>query len=44
MPSEIDFNSIAIIFICSLLITSVASYFPARSISRMETTRALKYD
>ena len=44
MPSEIDFNSIVVIFICSLLITSVSSYFPARSISRMETTRALKYD
>jgi len=44
MPSEINFVSIFIIFIFSLLITCLASYFPARSISKMKTTDALKYE
>ena len=44
MPSEINFFSIMIIFIFSLIITSLASYFPARSISKMQTTKALKYE
>ena len=44
MPSEISFFSILIIFFFSLTITALASYFPARAISKMETTKALKYD
>lgn len=44
MPSEINIFSILIIFICSLIITSLASYFPARSISKMQTNSALKYE
>ena len=44
MPSEINFFSVMIIFIFSLIITSLASYFPARSISKMQTTKALKYE
>ena len=44
MPSEINFFSVLIIFIFSLIITSLASYFPARSISKMQTTKALKYE
>jgi lipoprotein-releasing system permease protein len=44
MPSELNFISIFIIFIFSITITALASYFPARSISKMETTRALKYE
>ena len=44
MPSEINFLSIFIIFIFSLLITCIASYFPARSISKMQTSEALKYE
>jgi lipoprotein-releasing system permease protein len=44
MPSEINFLSILIIFIFSILITCLASYFPARSISNMKTTDALKYE
>ena len=44
MPSEIDFLSILSIFLMSLLITSITSYFPARTISKMKTTNALKYE
>ena len=44
MPSEINPVSIFLIFICSLIITSLASYFPARAISKMKTINALKYE
>ena len=44
MPSEISFLSTLIIFIFSLIVTSIASYFPASIISRMETSRGLKYE
>ena len=44
MPSEINFISVSIIFFLSLLITSLASYFPAKAISKMKTTDALKYE
>ena len=44
IPSELDFLSILFIFLMSLLITSITSYFPARTISKMKTTNALKYE
>ncbi len=44
MPSEINVISVCIIFFLSLLITSLASYFPAKTISKMKTTDALKYE
>ena len=44
LPSEISLNSIFVIFILSLLVSAVASYIPARQISKMKTFRALKYD
>ena len=44
MPSEVNFISVSIIFFLSLLITSLASYFPAKTISKMKTTDALKYE
>ena len=44
MPSEIDAISVCIVFFLSLLITSLASYFPAKTISKMKTTDALKYE
>ena len=44
MPSQINPFSVSIIFILSLLITSLASYFPAKTISKMKTTDALKYE
>ncbi len=44
LPSELSLESTMIIFIFSLLITVIASYFPANSISKMETIKGLKYD
>ena len=44
MPSEINLSSIFIIAICSILITIIVSIYPALKASRMNTSRALKYD
>jgi len=44
LPSEINFTSISIIFLSSISITGLASYFPARIISNMNTMTALKYE
>ena len=44
LPSEINLNSILIIFIISLIISAIASYLPARKISKMNTFRALRYE
>jgi len=44
LPSEISFYSIFIIFILSLVVSAIASYLPAMSISKMKTFRALKYE
>ena len=44
LPSEINLYSTLIIFILSLFVSAVASYIPARHISKMKTFRALKYE
>ena len=44
LPSEISLSSIFIIFILSILVSAIASYIPARHISKMKTFRALKYE
>ena len=44
LPSEINLNSIFIIFFISLIISAIASYLPAKKISNMNTFRALRYD
>ncbi len=44
LPSEININSILIIFIISLVISALASYLPAMRISKMSTFRALRYE
>ena len=44
MPSEINPVSVVVILGLSLVITSIASYFPAKTISKMKTTEALKYE
>ena len=44
MPSEIDPFSIIVIFIFSLITTSLASLIPAIAISKMNTAKALKYE
>ena len=44
LPSEINVYSIIIIFIFSLIVSALASYLPAMTISKMKTFRALKYE
>ena len=44
LPSKINFNSILIIFIISIVISALASYLPAMRISKMSTFRALRYE
>ena len=44
LPSEINLYSILVIFVLSLLVSAIASYIPARQISKMKTFRALKYE
>ncbi len=44
MPSELNLLSVFIVFISSIIITGISSYFPAKIISKMETTKALKYE
>ena len=44
MPSEINIISVSVVFFLSLVITAIASYFPAKMISKMKTGDALKYE
>ena len=44
MPSEINPESIILIAICSIIITSFVSIFPALKASKMDTVKALKYE
>ena len=44
LPYEINFYSILIIFIISIIISAIASYLPATKISKMNTFRALRYE
>ena len=44
MPSEIDPISILVIFILSIVTTTIASLIPALTITRMNTIQALKYE
>ena len=44
MPSEIDIKSIILISICSILITSIVSIFPAKKASKLDLIKALKYE
>ncbi len=44
LPSEISLESVFIVFILSLIVSAIASYIPARHISKMKTFRALRYE
>tara|TARA_Y100001936_G_C15532812_1_gene388474 strand:+ start:248 stop:478 length:231 start_codon:yes stop_codon:yes gene_type:complete len=44
MPSEITVNSILFISLFSIIITILASIFPALAVTKIETIKALKYE
>ena len=44
MPSEINILSLGIIFFFSIVVTALASYIPAKLVTKMNTIRALKYE
>ena len=44
MPYELDFKSIFLISICSIISTCLVSLFPAIKASKLDTIKSLKYD
>ncbi len=44
MPSEINVYSIFLIGVCSIIITSIVSIYPAIKASKLDTVKALKYE
>ncbi len=44
LPSDINPISILIIFLFSIIVTALASFFPAKAVSKMDTIKALKYE
>ena len=44
MPSEININSIAIIALCSIIITILVSIYPAKQASKQDPIKSLKYE
>ena len=44
MPSEINFKSIFLIGLCSIIVTSIVSIFPAIKASKMDPVKSLKYE
>jgi lipoprotein-releasing system permease protein len=44
MPSQIDLNSILIIILCSVTITTLVSIFPSYTASKLDPIKALKYE
>ena len=44
MPSEINVNSILLISIFSIVISSLASFFPSLVVTKIESIKALKYE
>ena len=44
LPSEISFESIAIMAFCSIIISTIVSIYPAVKASNLDTIKSLKYE
>ncbi len=44
LPTEINVSYIFLVFFISIIISAIASYLPAKKISKMNTFRALRYE
>ena len=44
LPSDLNPVSILIIFLFSIFVTALSSFFPAKAVSKMDTIKALKYE
>ena len=44
LPSEININSIILITLCSIIITSIVSIYPASRAAKLDTIQTFKYE
>ncbi len=44
LPSEINFNSIILIALCSIITTSIVSIYPASRAAKLDTIQTIKYE
>ena len=44
MPSEININSILVIVLCSIVVTTIVSIYPAIKASKQDPIKSLNYE